>query len=80
MATILEFAQQTTSEFDDDVTRVMGEAFDAACTELHDNKLSALVKEILAGRIIEAAKRGERDPVRLRNAALVAIGYGREAG
>jgi hypothetical protein len=38
-----------------------------------------LVREIIAKRIIEAAKKGERDPVRLRNAGLAALGYDREA-
>jgi hypothetical protein len=39
-----------------------------------------LVREIIAKRIIiEAAKKGERDPVRLRSAGLTALGYDREA-
>jgi hypothetical protein len=42
----------------------MGEAFDAACADLHDDGQPALVREIIAKRIIEAAKTGERDPVR----------------
>jgi hypothetical protein len=38
-----------------------------------------LVREIIAKRIIVAAKKGERDPVRLRNAGLAALGYDRQA-
>jgi hypothetical protein len=34
---------------------------------------------MIARRIIEAAKKRERDPVRLRNAGLAALGYDREA-
>jgi hypothetical protein len=48
----------------------MGEAFDAACAGLQDGGQPDLVREIIAKRIIEAAKKGERDPVRLRNAGL----------
>jgi hypothetical protein len=31
-------------------------------------------------RIIDAAKKGERDPVRLRNAGLAALGFDKEDG
>jgi hypothetical protein len=41
-----------------------------ACRCLHDAGQPALVREIIAKRVIEAAKKGERDPVRLRNAGL----------
>jgi hypothetical protein len=58
---------------------MMGEAFDAACKGLQDTRQHARVREIIAKRIIEAAKKGERDPVRLRNAGLTALGYDREA-
>jgi hypothetical protein len=78
MASILPFVRNKL-DFDDEATRVMGEAFDAACKDLHDTGQPALVREIIASRIIEAAKRGERDPVRLRNAGLAALGYDRQA-
>jgi hypothetical protein len=58
--------------FDDATTRIMGEAFDAACKELHDTGQSAVVQEAMAKRIVAAARRGERDVTRLRNAALAA--------
>ena len=48
----------------------MGEAFDAACKELHDVGERDLVRKLIAKRIIAAASGGERDPVRLRTAAL----------
>ena len=44
----------------------MGAVFEAACNDLHDTGQPALVSEIIANGIIEAAKKGERDPVRLR--------------
>lgn len=78
MASILPFIRPETS-FDDAATCAMGEAFDAACAELR-NGPSKLVREVIAQRIIEAVKKGERDPNRLRNAALAALGYNREAG
>ena len=66
MGQILRFLTPTElSAFDEFATRVMGEAFDTACAELQDGNLSELVREIIAGRIIEAARRGERDPKRL---------------
>jgi hypothetical protein len=48
----------------------MTEAFDAACKLLDDTGQPELVLEIIVERIIAAAKLGERDPVRLRKAAL----------
>jgi hypothetical protein len=48
----------------------MSKALDAACEELGDTGHPAVVREIAAQRIIQAARLGERDPVRLRQAAL----------
>jgi hypothetical protein len=56
--------------FDDATTRLMGEAFDVACKELHDKGQPAVVYEIMAKRIIEAVQNGERDLLRSREAAL----------
>jgi hypothetical protein len=60
--------------FDDSATKVMGEAFDAACKDLHDTGQPSIVYEVVATRIIEAAKAGERDPDKLRDWALTAFG------
>jgi hypothetical protein len=59
--------------FDDADTRVMGAAFDAACDELRDTWQSPLVRELMAKRIIDAARAGERDVDRLRDAALASL-------
>ena len=48
----------------------MSEALEAACEELGDNVQPEAVREIVALRIIAAARLGERDPVRLREVAL----------
>jgi hypothetical protein len=63
------------SDFDDEATRLMGEAFDGVCRD----GLPALLREIIAKRIIKAAMKGERDPVHLRDAGLAAFRYDKEA-
>jgi hypothetical protein len=57
--------------FEPEAIALMSEAFDAACQELQDTGQPQIVLEIIAERIIAAARLGERDPVRLRKAALV---------
>ena len=78
MASILPFIR-VKSDFDDEATRLMGEAFDAACKGLRDTGQPSVVQEVIAKRIIKAAMKGERDPARLRAAGLAALGYDREA-
>lgn len=78
MASILPFNRKAGAVFDDRITEIMGEAFDSACEELHDTGQSSVVYEVIAKRIIEATRIGERDPVRLRNVGLAALG--REGG
>ena len=56
--------------FDDAATLAMGEAFDRACKTLRN-----FVPAIIADRIIEVAKNGERDPNRLYEQALKVFGF-----
>ena len=56
--------------FEPEVIAVMSEAFDAACKELDDIGQPKVVLEVMAERIIAAARTGERDPARLQKAAL----------
>lgn len=70
MASILPFIKSSDGAFDDRATRIMGEAFDAACQKLYSARQPHVAYSILAGKIIAAAQKGERDPVRLRNAGL----------
>ena len=77
MASILPFIRRG-ADFDEETTRLMGEAFDAARASLHDKGQPEVVYEIIAKRIIEAAKKGERDPTRLRDAGLAALGHKKE--
>jgi hypothetical protein len=51
----------------------MGEAFDAAREKVKGE--GQIVYEAVAARIIAAAHRGERDPIRLCNAGLAGLGY-----
>jgi hypothetical protein len=76
VASILRFLRPR-RDFDDALTKLMGEAFEAACHELHDGGQPQIVQEVMARRIIDAVKRGERDPRRLRDAALSAIPRGK---
>ena len=59
--------------FDADATLAMGEAFDNACKSLQN--FGSAVPAIIADRIIEAAKNGERDSSRLYEQALKAFGF-----
>ena len=71
MVSIKSFIGQ--SDFDDTLTALLGEAFDAACHDLHDEGQPPVVYELMAKRIIEAVKRGERDIHKLREAALAGV-------
>jgi hypothetical protein len=78
VASILPFVRKAGTVFDDHATGIMGEAFDAACRELHDKGQPTIVYEVIARRIIDAARNGERDPVRLRNLGLAGLGLAKE--
>ena len=60
--------------FDDAATLAMGEAFDQACKSLRNFGSACIVREIIAKRIINVAKNGERDPIRLHEQALIPFG------
>ena len=75
MASILPFIKKETV-FDDAATRVMGDAFDAVCKSLRDQSQPEIAYEVIARRIIEAAKKGERDPQRLRAAGTIGLQEG----
>ena len=79
MTSVVRFIKETElgSVFDDQATKAMGEAFDAACTVLDEAGQSSVVYETLAKCIIEIAKSGERDPNQLRDRALTACGHKR---
>ena len=78
MASILPFIRKAGIVFDDRITQVIGEAFENACIQLRDTGQPTIVYEVIAKRIIDAARSGERDLVRLRNAGLTALGLERD--
>ena len=59
--------------FDDAAMRAMGVAFDQACDELGNFGTGVTVREIMAKRVVEVAKRGEHNPARLCQQALDAL-------
>jgi hypothetical protein len=59
--------------FDGATIRTIGKAFDAACKELRDGGQPAVVHEVMIKRIIAAARKGERNVARLRDAAPTAL-------
>jgi hypothetical protein len=56
--------------FDPEAVAAMTEAFDTACREIQDTDQPEVRREVIAGRIIAAARRDDRDPTRLLEAAL----------
>ena len=71
MASILRYIPR--GVFDDRAMKVMADAFDAACRALRDTGQPEVVKEVMAQRIVVAARNGERDARRLRDVALAAL-------
>jgi hypothetical protein len=78
MASIRAFIKPSDGAFDDLATRVMGEAFDDARKRLRSAGQPQIVMETIAARIIAAASKGERDPIRLRNAGLAGLVHDRD--
>jgi hypothetical protein len=70
---ILPFIRPDDGSFNDETTRNMGEAFNATVKVLGSTAQPAVVYASIAARIIEAAGRGECDPIRLRQAGLTAL-------
>jgi hypothetical protein len=77
MATIISFLKGQ-SAFEPEATQAMSVAFDDACQILRLNG-DERAREAVATRIIELARRGERDPARLRDAVLHDAGGSRPA-
>jgi hypothetical protein len=70
VASILPFIKPEDGSFDGELTRSMGEAFDTAVQLLRGTAQPAVVYASVAARIIEAAGRGECDPMRLQQIGL----------
>ena len=63
---------------DPNVVDVMHKAYAKACRMLHDKGQPALVQEVIARRIVEIAKTGERDPNRICQRVLADLGLQRD--
>ena len=59
--------------FEPEVTQAMAAAFDKACQSVKGHPREILLKDAIARRIIELARQGEHDPVRLSELALKAL-------
>lgn len=59
------------------MTRIIGEAYDMACRELHDRGQPLVVRDIIAKRIIQIAKTGELDPAQICERAILSLGIGK---
>ena len=57
--------------FDDEATLAMGTAFDQACVALRHFTREREVRELIAKRIIEAARTGELDPFHLLSHSIM---------
>ncbi|MGN6590442.1 MAG: hypothetical protein ACTHKE_09145 [Sphingomicrobium sp.] len=61
-------------DFNPETISILASAYEKARKSLHDRGQPDIVQEIIAQRIITAAKCGERDPDRLCETALLALG------
>ena len=52
----------------------MGMAYAKACRMLHDKGQPAVVQEVMAARIINVVKAGERDPDRICQRVMAELG------
>jgi hypothetical protein len=73
VASIVPFIKPEDGSFDDEMTRNMGDAFNATVKVIRSTAELAVVYASIAARIIEAAGRGECDPMRLQQAGITAL-------
>jgi hypothetical protein len=73
MTTISPFLQDQDDVFDPDALQAMSIALEDVCRTLQVNG-DQRARETMAVRILELARRGERDPERLRNRVLQEAG------
>lgn len=59
---------------------ILRDVYARACKSLHDRGQPAIVSEIIAQRLIALANDGERDPEKLSEGALSALGKRAQGG
>ena len=74
-ATIVPFLKDRS--FDPETVHAMGDAFDKARKLLHDRGQPGVVQEIIAKRIIDVARTGERNADRMCKQVLAGFGIDR---
>ena len=62
------------TSFPPDVVAILRDAFARACRSLQEREQPSLVYDVIAERLIKLAKDGERDPRKLCEEALSALG------
>ena len=62
--------EETPVYFDPETVAILRESLDNAWASLRPEQQAAMLKTALAGRMLKSAAQGERDPDRLRDAAL----------
>lgn len=58
------------TSFDTETTRAMGVAFDMACHSLQLSDVADPLTKIVAAKIVDSARAGEHDAVRLHEAVM----------
>jgi hypothetical protein len=71
MSSVERFAPQQNA-FNPEEMRLLGRAFDMACSLVGYSPQPTLIRVAIAKSIMEAAMKGERDPFSLRDAGLAA--------
>jgi hypothetical protein len=74
MSPVFQFFRRPLDVFDPAMLTILGEAYDKALASLRYRGQPPIVRETIAVRIFELASEGERDPERLCDAALTALG------
>jgi hypothetical protein len=77
MGQILPFTED--SAFGPEATAAMASAFDRACRTISGHAQTEVIREIIAKRIVELARRGDSDEEGLYDGALRALGLERQA-
>ena len=72
MSKVVDLFRNT--DFDPLTNAILTTAYEKARKSLHDRGQPPIVQEVIAARIIAAAKTGERDADKLCEAALSALG------
>ena len=62
------------ADLEPETVDILTRAYEKARRSLHDKGQPNIVQEVIARRIIAAAQSGERDPDKLCEAALIALG------